>query len=125
MSSLENEYNGIIAGAKEQAAAEREQFERAAGYGEPFSGVKWQFGFTHVGERPFIQVSCSECRTMFRTELLEFKWKHCGVTSVCPEELSAKLKAAQIKKGLRAKESFVERLLGKKAEPAPPALSNF
>lgn len=122
MSSLENEYNSIIAGAKEKAVAEREHFQNVTGIKE---GVNWQFGMTHVGEIPYIQVACSECRTTFRTELLEFKWKHCGVTSVCPPELSERLKKAQIKRGTRASQSFVERLLNKKPEPAPPALSNF
>lgn len=119
MSSIETEYNNLIAGAKEASASEREQLERVTGF---LPGVNWKFGTMPTSGRPIIQVACSECRTTFFTELLEFKWKHCGVTSVCPPELSEKLKKAQIKRGTRKTDNFVSRLLGK--EPAP-ALNNF
>ena len=124
MSSLEQEYNGILAGQKEEAAAEREVLERAQGIQE---GVNWKFGVMPVSERPVIQVTCSGCRTRWFIEKLEVKLKHCGVVSVAPPELIEQLKAAQIKRGLRAAEGvqgFVDRLLGKKPEPTP-ALNNF
>jgi hypothetical protein len=120
MASFDNEFNQIMAAAKEQSATEREHLERATGIKD---GVNWAFGLTPVGERPFIQVTCSSCRTQFRTEQLEFTWRHCGVKSVCPPELSERLKKAQIKRGIRKATSFVDRLLGK--ETAPAAINNF
>ena len=78
MSQLEKEFGEIIASARLQSASERETLERSPNFIQPGSGVKWQFGITPVGERPYIQVSCSGCRTMFRTELLDFKWSDLG-----------------------------------------------
>src|SRR5215467_12024262 len=103
MSSLENEYNGIIAGAKEQSRTEREQFERVTGIQ---AGTNFQFGYTHVEQRPYIKATCSGCKHTLFIEQPDYKWRHCGVISPVPVELGEKLKAAQIKKGLRKAESF-------------------
>jgi hypothetical protein len=127
MASFNQEFNGIIAGMKEQAASEREHFERTQGFGDDYGGVKWTFGLSVVSERPFIQASCPACKTKQWFEGLAPKHSCHGITVSCPPELIERLKKAQIKRGLRVSDGvagFLDRILGKKEEPKP-ALNNF
>ena len=122
MGQLEKDYAEFMASAR-QAEANRAQAEIAAGHIAPGSGVNFALHEFMYDGRPYVMATCGSCRTTLRTEALDYVWKHCGMKSVVPAELNARMEAKQIKMGLRKAKTFAERLFSKN-QPAPN-LNNF
>jgi hypothetical protein len=124
-STLDTQYNEIMAAAKAGNASENEKHV-AAGV-MPALGVNWSLHRYQCDDRPYVKASCSRCKTMYQTESLAFVFKHCGEQEAMPIELRDRLEALQIKLGIRI-QTFVDELLGK-SRPAPvqkaPATPNM
>jgi hypothetical protein len=125
MSTLDTQYNEIMAAAKAGNASDHEK-HLAAGV-IPASGVNWSLHRYQFDERPYVKASCSRCKTMYTTGELGFVFKHCGEEEAMPIELRDRLEALQIKLGIRI-QTFVDEVLGK-SRPAPvqkaPATPNM
>src|ERR1700692_4224368 len=118
MSQIAEQYNEIMKGsaAREEVVshASTEGFY-AIPFGVDFKLLEFQYDGT-----PYIKATCSHCKTILQIQNLGYVWKHCSMEPPVPDDLDARLEAAQIKKGIR-KQTFIQRLIGK-SEPAAPAV---
>jgi hypothetical protein len=128
MSTLDTQYNEIMAAAKATNASDNQKHVAAGVI--PAFGVNWSLHRYQCDDRPYVKASCSRCRTMYTTEALHFVFKHCGEQEAMPIELRDRLEALQIKFGIRV-QTFVDELLGKsrpapvQKAPATPSLASF
>jgi hypothetical protein len=128
MSTLDTQYNEIMAAAKAGNASDHEK-QVAAGV-IPALGVNWSLHRFQCDDRPYVKASCSRCRTMYTTPDLHFVFKHCGEQEAMPIEIRDRLEALQIKLGIRI-QTFVDELLGKsrpapvQKAPVPPNMNSF